>query len=507
MKMYFTKASIRNLSVAILPVIDANGQRIGEEENPTRQQYTIFDLDRNSPPGFGLYVGKTKHSFILQVRVGRRVKKVVVGELGALILSSPDPKLDARTKANELRARLKAGENVAQAKREESKVRETTLHDLLTDYLAAYKLKPTVKENTLHAIEGAIKRLRPAWGELSIRSIGSNVVSDIWQTIAVDQGHRTAAEQTLNWARAAFNHYIQAHESDSNLVRTGRVQLVNPFLFAKTFKRSRGDLEQEYLENAVRNPIENTTLGLGPLLDLVWERRERNRTGADYILTTLLLGARKSETACLMWADRIAKQDWAKHNVVDLSSKIVRFAKTKTNTSHALPLGNFLGWLLQERYRDHASDTYVFPSSSKNPATKVPFYNSPREFVAELVKTLSAPEKKAAYDRAWAAELQRLKKAKVPVSKAAERAFQQAFDQQHVPIAKFTMHDLRRTFATAIATLESVPYAILKKLLNHSMRGDITGLYIDADSPEKLRKYMQLCENELLRYSKLIPKK
>jgi len=506
MKMYFTKASLKNLSVEILPVIDGNGQRIGEEANPGHKQYTIFDLDRNSPPGFGLYVGKTKSSFFLQVRVGRRVKKVVVGELGALILSSTDPKLDARTRANELRARLKSGENVAQAKREESKVRETTLQDLLTSYIAAYKLKPTVKENTLHAIENAIKRLKP-WGELSIRSIGSNVVNEIWSSIAVEQGHRTAAEQTLNWARAAFNHYIQAHESDRNLVRTGRVQLVNPFLFARTFKRSRGDLEQEYLENAVRNPIENTALGLGPMLDLVWERRGRNRKGADYILTTLLLGARKSETGCLVWADRIPKQDWAKHNVVDLSSRTVRFAKTKTNTTHALPLGNFLCWLMQERYRDYPSDIYVFPASSKNPTTKLPFYSSPKEFVGELVKTLSAPDKEAAYERAWATELQRLKKAKVPPSKTAERVFQQVFDQQYVPSAKFTMHDLRRTFATAIATLESVPYAILKKLLNHSMRGDITGLYIDADSPEKLRKYMQLCENELLRYSKLIPKK
>lgn len=506
MKMYFTKASLRNLSVAILPVIDANGQRTGEEDNPSRRQYTIFDLDRNSPPGFGLYVGKTKHSFILQVRVGSRVKKVVVGELGALILSSSDPKLDARTKANEMRARLKSGENVAQARREESKVRETTLHDLLTQYRAAYKLKPTVKENTLHAIESAIKRLKP-WSELSIRSIGSDVVNEIWKTIAIDQGHRTAAEQTLNWARAAFNHYIQAHESDRNLVRTGRVQLVNPFLFAKTFKRSRADLEQEYLENAVRNPIENTTLGLGPMLDLVWQRRARNRKAADYILTTLLLGARKSETSCLMWADRIPRQDWARHNVVDLSAKVIRFAKTKTNASHTLPMGKFLGWLMQERYRDYGNDIYVFPSNSKNPATKVPFYSSPREFVMELVKTLSAPEKVAAYDRAWAAELQRLKKTKTQPSKAAERGFQKAFDQQFVPSAKFTMHDLRRTFATAIATLESVPYAILKKLLNHSIRGDITGLYIDADSPEKLRKYMQLCENELLRHSTVIPKK
>jgi integrase len=283
--------------------------------------------------------------------------------------------------------------------------------------------------------------------------------------------------------------------------------LVNPFLYAKQFKRSRADLEQEYLENAVRNPIENTSLELGCLLDLIWQRRARNRKASDYLLTTLLLGARKSETGCLVWADRIAKQDWPKHSLVDLSAKVVRFAKTKTNTSHTLPMGKFLTWLMQERYRDNPYEIYVFPSDSKNPATKVPYYSSPREFVAELVKTLSVPEKEIAYQKAWATEQKRLKKAKLPAGKTVERNFRTVFEQQYVSPSKFTMHDLRRTFATAIATLESVPYAILKKLLNHSMRGDITGLYIDADSPEKLRKYMQLCENELLKHSTLIPKK
>ena len=123
------------------------------------------------------------------------------------------------------------------------------------------------------------------------------------------------------------------------------------------------------------------------------------------------------------------------------------------------------------------------------------------------MKTLSVPEKEIAYQKAWATEQKRLKKAKLPAGKTVERNFRTVFEQQYVSPSKFTMHDLRRTFATAIATLESVPYAILKKLLNHSMRGDITGLYIDADSPEKLRKYMQLCENELLKHSTLIPKK
>lgn len=48
----------------------------------------------------------------MQIRVKKAVKKVVVGEYGALVLSASNPEKDARAKAHELRARLKAGERM-----------------------------------------------------------------------------------------------------------------------------------------------------------------------------------------------------------------------------------------------------------------------------------------------------------------------------------------------------------------------------------------------------------
>ncbi len=53
----------------------------------------------------------------------------------------------------------------------------------------------------------------------------------------------------------------------------------------------------------------------------------------------------------------------------------------------------------------------------------------------------------------------------------------------------FTLHDLRRTFATIAEGLDLPAYA-LKRLLNHKMNNDVTAGYIMRDV-ERLRKPMQ----------------
>lgn len=57
----------------------------------------------------------------------------------------------------------------------------------------------------------------------------------------------------------------------------------------------------------------------------------------------------------------------------------------------------------------------------------------------------------------------------------------------------FTLHDLRRTFATTAESLDLPAYA-LKRLLNHKMNNDVTSGYIVHDV-ERLRKPMQqICD-------------
>ncbi|HAU0884427.1 TPA: integrase, partial [Legionella pneumophila] len=61
----------------------------------------------------------------------------------------------------------------------------------------------------------------------------------------------------------------------------------------------------------------------------------------------------------------------------------------------------------------------------------------------------------------------------------------------------FTVHDLRRTFATTAESLDLPAYA-LKRLLNHKMNNDVTAGYIMRDV-ERLRKPMQRITDFLIR--------
>jgi len=54
--------------------------------------------------------------------------------------------------------------------------------------------------------------------------------------------------------------------------------------------------------------------------------------------------------------------------------------------------------------------------------------------------------------------------------------------------AKFTFHDLRRTFST-MAAKQKVPDYIIKRLINHSIKSDVTSQYLVLDV-DNLRKHM-----------------
>ena len=60
----------------------------------------------------------------------------------------------------------------------------------------------------------------------------------------------------------------------------------------------------------------------------------------------------------------------------------------------------------------------------------------------------------------------------------------------------FTLHDLRRTFITMAESL-GVPPNTIKRLVNHTMRNDVTAGYIVSDI-ERLRGPMELIADGLL---------
>jgi len=153
----------------------------------------------------------------------------------------------------------------------------------------------------------------------------------------------------------------------------------------------------------------------------------------DYLLLVMFTGLRRNEAAKLKWQD------------VDLEAKTLIIPDPKNHQSHILPLSNFLYDLLKQRAQD-AKTEYVFPSSGKEG-----YIVEPRK---QMAKVISASN------------------------------------------VSFTIHDLRRTFATIAESLDISAYAI-KRLINHKMSNDVTSGYIVNDV-ERLRKPMQQITDYLL---------
>lgn len=146
----------------------------------------------------------------------------------------------------------------------------------------------------------------------------------------------------------------------------------------------------------------------------------------DYFLLLLFTGMRKTEAASLHWDD------------IDLKSKTITLQDTKNREVHTLPMSDFIYELLERRSRQKTSE-FIFPADSKTG-----YIYEPKKAVLKVAELSGVP---------------------------------------------FTLHDLRRTFATIAEGLDLPAYA-LKRLLNHKMNNDVTAGYIMKDV-ERLRKPMQ----------------
>lgn len=155
----------------------------------------------------------------------------------------------------------------------------------------------------------------------------------------------------------------------------------------------------------------------------------------DYFLLLIFTGMRRMEGASLRWED------------VDLLDKTITLKDTKNRENHTLPMSDFLFELMERRSRDKTSE-YVFPAKS---ATG--YIYEPKKAVRKVVELSGV---------------------------------------------QFTLHDLRRTFATIADNLDLPAYA-LKRLLNHKMNNDVTAGYIMTDV-ERLRKPMQQVADFLIQH-------
>jgi integrase len=153
----------------------------------------------------------------------------------------------------------------------------------------------------------------------------------------------------------------------------------------------------------------------------------------DYFLLILFTGMRRVEAASLRWKN------------VDMQLKTFTLQDTKNRETHTLPMSDFLYELFFRRNQLKSSE-FVFPAKSRTGHIL-----EPRKAMLKIAELSGVP---------------------------------------------FTIHDLRRTFATTADGLDLPAYA-LKRLLNHKMSNDVTAGYIMLDV-ERLRKPMQMITDFLI---------
>jgi integrase len=176
-----------------------------------------------------------------------------------------------------------------------------------------------------------------------------------------------------------------------------------------------------------------------------WYRAARNlsnMTARDYFLLLIFSGLRRQEAARLRWCD------------IDLKGRTLTVPDTKNRRPHTLPLSQFLYAMLEERRRSATGD-FVFPGEGRR-GHVISLKNSQRNVI-------------------------------------------------EASGVSFTLHDLRRTFATVAESLDIPGYA-LKRMLNHSDGADVTAGYIVA-SVERLREPMQKVADYLTRAMNIKPTK
>ncbi|MDB5924381.1 MAG: integrase family protein [Betaproteobacteria bacterium] len=201
-----------------------------------------------------------------------------------------------------------------------------------------------------------------------------------------------------------------------------------------------GEKRQWFREMPRQNVVKMTELPawFKAVLALKNDKMSQDReTVRDLLLTFLFLGVRRSEALTLRWEN------------VDLNGKTVAFPKTKNYEGKTLPFGSYMASVLHTRFFAAAGSPFVFPSSI-NPRSHL---IEPRKVLQEVNRTSGVTH---------------------------------------------TLHDLRRTFATFLESLDVSVYAARKLMGHKAGSGDVMSRHYVVTDVERLRPAIEKLEQFIL---------
>lgn len=377
----FTKPALERL-----PMPEA-GQRVTYHDTKT--------------PGLTLRVTSAgAKSYCVQKRINGRVERITLGKFPGMTIEQ------ARTAAAKVLGTVAAGDNPAEVKR--GKRQEMTLNDLFNEYMsrrAAFNKRGDKPE--------ALYRIYLAhWGTRKISSIRHEEVDRLHKKIGAEVGRKGSAKQVT-----ANNVVKLLHVMFNQAITVWRIYSGdNPAHGVQRFAEKSRDrfLQPDEL------PRFFTALA-----------EEQNTTIRDYVLISLLTGARKSNVLEMEWGQvNFDRGEW-------------RIPETKNGEPQTVTLAPEAVEILKERKRQTIDgNPYVFPGSPR--------------------KKLEASE---------AVAQQPLKEPKTGWKRILKRA--------GIPEGDLRLHDLRRSLGSWQART-GASLSVIGKSLNHK-NTSTTAIYARLD--------------------------
>ncbi len=426
---------LRALTIEKVPVLGPSG-KLQFQPNPKQDKqgrpetYRFLDGNPGAPRGFGIYVGRTGSSFEVARRVGVKFVRFVIGSVDDLSVEQ------AHEQARQKIAILKeTGDHPGRQQKIEASrqsVRRITVAECFEAYVTALKEKPEdkkVKPASIKAVEDSLarlQRLEVSIGHLQVRDLDEKAVNAAWKAVrrsATLRSNRVptdiraklakvddwsiltpellaemgiagknaarvraaglaATEHTFSDAIRAVDTVIKSEAREAKRQERSPDLSWNPFLSLREDDKFRETLalRKHYRDAEVRNPLGEEDKSLPRVLKTILARRDEqgghNRQGADYLLLTLIFGARRGETARLKWFDMCSKAELLNRAVswvwlagpeeinphTKRSGPQVYFHDTKNGEERFLPLPYFAERLLRRRLDEREELTAEIPA-------------------------------------------------------------------------------------------------------------------------------------------------
>jgi len=257
-----------------------------------------------------------KKTYLVYRKINGRPERITIGDINDFSLEQ------ARGKASEINALIANGENPAQRHRLSKS--ELTFGELFIEYMERHA---KIHKSSWQQDERRYNYYLSAWKQRQLSAIRKPDIQKLHQEVGANNGHY-AANRLLALINSVFNSAIEFCLWDKS----------NPANGIKKFKeksRSRF-LQADELPRFFKALSE-----------------EPNETIRDYILLSLLTGARKSNVIAM------------RYDEINFDLCLWNIPKTKNGDPHVTPLVPRALEILNERLKNKMSE-WVFPSTSKS---------------------------------------------------------------------------------------------------------------------------------------------